>query len=414
MSSAVKLVVATHWHDDHVRGMASLMAACTQADFACSAALNGDELLLGIRALRRAQFPSSHMTSGVDEMMRTISGLRPDTARWAIEGRLLYQRLTEPVCRVVALSPSDQVQQHAFLEIRDLVLADPGRRVRRPDRNLGAVALWVEVGNVRILLGADLQETDSVHRGWTAIVGSTVRPPGLADVFKVPHHGSANGHHDAVWTQMLVGQPEVVVCPCSSGRVDLPTENDIQRLCSLGRVHLTAPTRAGFARRNGRLRRRKIGDFGRVTLRRTVTAETGWTVSHASPSHDPLTTPATNATDAASRRPTAVFSQQGTDRHTAVNRSSRASWAGHVRLLELRRPRVAAEHLRAPPHPRARPRQATRCSPPGEAGRRSLSRSRSAAALRRVRRRIRRSLPAVPGTAVGTRWSPAFPRWPPG
>jgi beta-lactamase superfamily II metal-dependent hydrolase len=287
VASAVKLVVATHWHDDHVRGMARLMAACTGARFVCSVALRDDELLHGIKALRREQFPSARITSGVEEMMRTISQLRPGTATWAIEGGLLYQRHTDPACRVVALSPSHQVQDLALQQIRGLVLDDPARRVPRPDRNLGAVALWVEVGDLRMLLGADLQETASAHRGWTTVVESQLRPPGLADVFKVPHHGSENGHHDPVWRDMLVPNPEVVVCPYSNGKTDLPTDDDVRRLCGLGRVHLTAPTRAELTRRSGRLRRQKIGDSGRVTLRRAAARGTAWTVEHDGASYCP-------------------------------------------------------------------------------------------------------------------------------
>ena len=34
--NAVRLVVATHWHADHIRGMARLLEACPQAEFICS------------------------------------------------------------------------------------------------------------------------------------------------------------------------------------------------------------------------------------------------------------------------------------------------------------------------------------------------------------------------------------------
>src|SRR5829696_3595895 len=33
----VRLVVATHWDDDHVRGLADVVEACADAYFACSA-----------------------------------------------------------------------------------------------------------------------------------------------------------------------------------------------------------------------------------------------------------------------------------------------------------------------------------------------------------------------------------------
>ena len=44
-STTVKMVVATHWHDDHIRGMARLVAACPSARFCCASALKTDEFL---------------------------------------------------------------------------------------------------------------------------------------------------------------------------------------------------------------------------------------------------------------------------------------------------------------------------------------------------------------------------------
>lgn len=159
--------------------------------------------------------------------------------------------------------------------------------VRRPDRNLAAVVLWVEVGDSRMLLGADLQEAPKAHSGWTAILGCGTRPPGKAEVFKVPHHGSANAHLSRVREEMLVPDPESVVCPCSNGSTKIPTDADIVRLCKLGRTHLTAPPRADFSRRNGRPRRPVIADFGRVTLRRPLGAGGKWAIDYVSPAHCP-------------------------------------------------------------------------------------------------------------------------------
>ena len=35
----VNLIVATHWHDDHIRGLARLVSECKEATFSCAAAL---------------------------------------------------------------------------------------------------------------------------------------------------------------------------------------------------------------------------------------------------------------------------------------------------------------------------------------------------------------------------------------
>lgn len=43
VATAVKLVVATHWHDDHVRGLAETLRACDGASFVCSSVLLSGE-----------------------------------------------------------------------------------------------------------------------------------------------------------------------------------------------------------------------------------------------------------------------------------------------------------------------------------------------------------------------------------
>lgn len=122
---AIKLVVVTHWHDDHVRGISEVVARCPGAKVVCSAALMSDELLGGIGGRRpEDEFESVKSSSGVDEMRKTFNLLGEGTALWAIEGRLLHERRGDYPCRISALSPSDQVMTRAQRSIRDLVFAD--------------------------------------------------------------------------------------------------------------------------------------------------------------------------------------------------------------------------------------------------------------------------------------------------
>ena len=41
---SVKVVVATHWHDDHIRGISSVFCECHNAKFVISGAFRTDEL----------------------------------------------------------------------------------------------------------------------------------------------------------------------------------------------------------------------------------------------------------------------------------------------------------------------------------------------------------------------------------
>jgi metal-dependent hydrolase (beta-lactamase superfamily II) len=42
---AVRLIVVSHWHDDHVRGLAEVVSSCPSATVCCSSALTQKEFL---------------------------------------------------------------------------------------------------------------------------------------------------------------------------------------------------------------------------------------------------------------------------------------------------------------------------------------------------------------------------------
>lgn len=294
----VKLVVATHWHDDHVRGIAEILSACRAAAFACSAVLNSRDLIEGIGSLRsKGRLEARHTTSGIEEMQRILDLLEPDTGRpapmWTSENSTLMETKGRLGYRVHALAPSNRVLSDAYEAISDLLL-DGERRVREPSRNHGAVVLWVQVGDIALLLGSDLQETSHAQTGWTGVLGCRSRPAGQAEVFKVPHHGSENGHQQKVWDQMLVDSPQAVVCPWSLAGRHLPSEADVERLCGLGQVHITAPAHTGTVVPliHGRPSHEPaITSSGRVTLRRSVGGTTAWSTSYDPPATTPCREP---------------------------------------------------------------------------------------------------------------------------
>lgn len=277
--NAVKLVVATHWHDDHVRGIAQVLTVCREAFFVCSGAMESDEIFDGIAALP----PEGRgLASGVKEMREVLEllarGDRPwPQARYAIQDRLLYRRTVGIKCEVLAASPRDEAVQEALTEIATLITMGGRDRVRRPERNDGAVALWVEVGGVTMLLGSDLQEDPG--GGWTAIVKAHGGTGRRAEIFKVPHHGSSNGHLEQVWKKLLRRRPHAVLCPHCNGRNIIPTDADLKRICERStKVHITSHRDRGLRMLGGHLMRPKFDGFGSVTLRRGLGGRARWKV----------------------------------------------------------------------------------------------------------------------------------------
>lgn len=241
--AGVKLVVATHWHDDHVRGLASLLELVPNAFFYCTAAVNSREFF----TLANAATGVFQRNSGVDEFSTilglieagapTSAGKRRASPRWAIQGRTLLElpehERSFPVT-ITALSPSDGTVKLAFRGLARLLpkLGEPQRRVSTDSPNYASVVLWIQAGALTVLLGADLEHTGNRGEGWVAVLEGHREGEGkpLAKLFKIPHHGSANADHEQVWKDMLVANPIAVVTPYNAGAKALPQPGDLVRI----------------------------------------------------------------------------------------------------------------------------------------------------------------------------------------
>jgi hypothetical protein len=233
-SVAVKLVVATHWHDDHIGGLSSIVASCPSAKFACSDAVTRKEfvklaavfnkrpLLTGPVGSREFQNVFSILRASKRIPIR-VSADRPfftiSDATGAIE------------CRFTALSPSDLEKQRFLESITKLMPAEGTSKYRIPDPqpNELSVAVLVQIFDMNILLGADVEEYNDPNRGWSAILASENRPSRKSDIFKIAHHGGASGHHDGIWTTLLGSDPIAVLTPWNRGG-GLPTQPDCDRI----------------------------------------------------------------------------------------------------------------------------------------------------------------------------------------
>jgi hypothetical protein len=235
-SSAVRLIVASHWRDDHIRGLSDLLKACPAADFACSAALSTKEFV-GI-ATAFEESPLSRAGSGVGEIQRAFlySKERGRAPRFIVGNRFfrITDRSGEILCEITALSPTDR-EYARFLESISAFVPNRGTtkyRVPSPSQNDISVVLWIKIGADNLLLGADLEEHNDAQRGWTAVIASPDRPKGRAQFYKIAHHGSVTAHHDGIWSQLLGAAPVAVLTPWNRGR-KLPTAADRDRLLSL-------------------------------------------------------------------------------------------------------------------------------------------------------------------------------------
>ena len=222
----VDLVVATHWHDDHIRGMATLVEVCTNAHFCCANTLLNEEFLAAIDALE-----SRHLTvegSGVREIYRVLKSLHSKTSppKFASANRLIH---SHGKCEIWSLSPSDAAFQSFLQTVGALFPREGETKTRIPSisPNDFSVVLWIDIEDVAVLLGSDLE-----RNGWIEILNCRERPKEKATAFKVPHHGSEDADEPKVWKSMLASDPYALVTPWQRGNHALPSQKDVQRILS--------------------------------------------------------------------------------------------------------------------------------------------------------------------------------------
>jgi len=285
-AEAVSLIVATHWHDDHIRGMARMIEQCPAALFCCAGVFCQDEFLAMVGHLENRHLSKSG--SGVRELHKVFSILRDRKKKplHAIANRMIF---TQGVCRIWSLSPSDSVFQNFLRSVGAMI----PRKSKGKTRDLGlspnkaAVVLWIEGTEFSLLLGADMERS-----GWAAILDDAARPAGRASIYKVPHHGSEDADEPAVWERMLEAEPFAVLTPWRRGRGVLPTMSDARRISKAtpnawvtdkglvkhDRIKYENRAVARKLREIGARLRRLDKSGGQVRLRRVIGSDAQWTV----------------------------------------------------------------------------------------------------------------------------------------
>jgi hypothetical protein len=264
-ASDVTLIVATHWHDDHVRGLSTLVEHCTSAELVFSQALEFDEFqkIFGLYLDEHINFEREK--SGVVQMGNCLRLLLERKNHKNFRAPVLTQsdhlifRCPESDCEVISLSPSPLAIHNARQEIThiwDSLVKEsrggngprpPRAAIPCPERNHNAVALWVRCGDRKILLGADLEECGQPLLGWQAVLKCKSFPDDQAGIFKIPHHGSPNGDYENIWSDIVIPDESFAcVTAYNKGKTPRPAPDDILRILThTNKLHYTSlPSRS--------------------------------------------------------------------------------------------------------------------------------------------------------------------------
>ncbi len=290
IEQSVISVSASHWHDDHVKGLAKTLAACPKARLSVGAALRREEFLAFLQV--HEDQPVQILDRGGSELLnclklaadtpRQVKVLQEDTIVLDCDAdELAHNRRVE----LRALSPSSKQFADFLRRIASFPNQNEGRpkhRISEPSRNDLSVAMLLSVGQQSVLLGADLEEKTNSLKGWRAVVEARRGRRPLSHLFKIPHHGSSNAHNEDVWNEMLERKPESIVTPMNKGRHRLPKDTDLDRLrnlsshCYLTSTPKSVPLKKKYSAEIAKLIRASGVKFdtstysgGRVTIRWT-------------------------------------------------------------------------------------------------------------------------------------------------
>ncbi len=233
----VVVVLATHWDDDHIRGLGEVVERCTKARFAFSSAFRSIDFLTLVES---GDLGTRRLSSGPREFARTLSVLKARKAAGDDLGgapRIITENTIidrSQSCEVRALSPSSAAVEAGQKAIAALLPKhlQPRLRVSEPSPNSTSIVLWLHGSAGTALLGADLDRTSHDDTGWGAVVALAPAASGRATLVKVPHHGSITAHDQRMWSELLTTNPDAMLTPWTRAGKRVPSEDD--RLCICG------------------------------------------------------------------------------------------------------------------------------------------------------------------------------------
>lgn len=243
-------VCMTHAHDDHYRGLATLLRS--YSDRIAHVWWGGERELKFERrwrdSLRRSKKVGSkgdptrqvpriddedHLTELIEELVKSLWCSKRRTQSFSDVKRLAEIGSGDDRVKIRGLGPST-FDLHRALRNE----LDKSTSVRTFNPNAVSGALLIQWGDTRVLLGGDQLEGKSEKEGWKAVLRHIPRPLTL---IKVAHHASEEAHHEPIW------QPEpklAIVTPyqCAAGDQP-PKSNMLERLSQLSPLVLTAEPR---------------------------------------------------------------------------------------------------------------------------------------------------------------------------
>ncbi len=133
---------------------------------------------------------------------------------------------------VLGLSPSARsIEKYRDILFKAIPVNDGDKItfVSDEEHNLLSASIWIEVDNIKVILGADLEAGSCDNTGWRGVLRDVDCPSLAANLVKVSHHGSENAIHIPVWEKFSESnKPVSVITPYDRAKEPLPREEALK------------------------------------------------------------------------------------------------------------------------------------------------------------------------------------------
>ena len=263
--SAIKQVIVTHWHQDHIEGLVNMLEEIG----------NGVTVILNpiISKDRFNEYISVSVAlrnEKVREFTKLCKYIKENKIKvlYAMQDKRLFSNELFGSAELIALSPQDD---ELSKYLNSIILPEPGKPNSLPymNENMFSIVLLAKYAHNGIILGSDL-EISNIYNGWKAIVDNYTHSSCKPSVIKVAHHGSENGYYDPLWKNIMDKEPISVVTAFNKG-YKLPKDADIDRIKTLSKeVYL-----AGNKTKKDRDLKNKVGKINPNIQLETISCALG-------------------------------------------------------------------------------------------------------------------------------------------
>ena len=253
-SGNVDFVLLTHFHQDHYTGISEILVSCPTARFFVTKALwnkNFDILVNMLLQINGKANPYHEFKKIADTLRFTNRKILAIgiNSKPIVENDKYIIRVHSP--NNPTLLHFDKLYLAQILELR----TNPASIPNKEDINLQSVVLEVKTKEDSHLYSSDLEYSNKPGLGMKDIMNKFIVEDLKFKIFKIPHHGSANGYDNADWTNILDDKAILKITPYNSS--SLPKPKMIASICEHSdEVYITHFNDVKYRKHKGKLKKR--------------------------------------------------------------------------------------------------------------------------------------------------------------